>query len=58
MLCQKCGSQMLLDDQDELRRGVFKYWFACDRCGSGCTLNGATGETYWDDSEKEDDLPF
>lgn len=49
---------MLLDDQDELRRGVFKYWFACDRCGSGCTLNGATGETYWDDSEKEDDLPF
>ena len=57
MLCQKCGSQMRLDDQDEIRRGVFDYYCACDRCGITCTLSGATGETVWIGNE-EDDLPF
>lgn len=57
--CSKCGNLMRLDDKDELRRGVYKYWFACDRCSVYCTLDGSTGEMSWDyEIVKEDDLPF
>ena len=61
MLCSKCGNQMRLDDKDELRRGVFQYWFECDRCHVGCTMNESTGEIKWNQFEAvetEDDLPF
>ena len=58
MVCTKCGSQMRLDDKDELRRGVFQYWYECDKCNIGCTVNESTGEIKWDDSAMEDDLPF
>ena len=61
MVCADCGSQMRLDDQDEIKRGVYKYWFVCSnvKCNVGCTLDGSTGETFWDMSlMEEDQLPF
>ena len=52
---------MRLDDKEKLQRGIFKYWFECDRCNVGCTLNGVSGEISWNEIETigtEDDLPF
>ena len=48
---------MRLDDKDELERGLFKYWFACTKCDTTCTLDESTGNIDWGDSFS-DNLPF
>ena len=49
---------MRLDDKDELHRGVYKYWYACDKCNTCCTVNEESGEIWWDESLTDDDIPL
>ena len=45
---------MRLDDKDEVLRGMYKYWYVCDLCRFGCTVDEYSGKIEWDDPS----MPF